>query len=78
MPEVKLPFGMRAFTLCSDEEARGFEELARKRAEFALAYMKEKGWGSNVNTISIEELMEIREQSGWKKPKEEGAVDGEQ
>jgi hypothetical protein len=68
MPEVKLPFGLRTFTLCSDEEALAFAELARKRAEFALAYMKEKGWGSNPDTISIEELMEIRDQPGWKDP----------
>jgi len=68
MPEVKLPFGMKAFHVGSDEEARRIEDLARKRVAFATDYMVEKGWGTNPDLLSIEQILEIRAQPGWKEP----------
>ena len=68
MPEMKLPFGMTAFSLGTEEEAKAMEDIAWKRHEFALSYAREKDWGDDLEALSVEQIIEIREQPGWKKP----------
>jgi hypothetical protein len=36
------------------------------RHEFILAYMKERGWGTDMGSLSMEQTLEIRKQPGWK------------
>ncbi len=53
----------------TNEEATELQRGINARAEFALRYMKEKGWGDDPTKISITQLMEIRAQEDWKNPK---------
>lgn len=53
--------GMR-FTNISEEQ----EAFFRKREAFAKEYCTTKGW--TFPPADIAQLMEIREQDGWKKP----------
>lgn len=43
------------------------ETILRGRDKFVRAYCAEKGWG-HVESLSIAQIMEIREQDGWKNP----------
>lgn len=65
MKVFQLPFGGGAVISPNDDDA---ERIINKRAKFSLQYMKEKGWGDDVTALSIKQILEIREQPGWKKP----------
>lgn len=39
------------------------------RGEFAKEYCRKKGWPVEPEKLSIEQIMEIRQQDGWKQPK---------
>ncbi|MDO8523627.1 MAG: hypothetical protein Q7R74_00180 [bacterium] len=40
--------------------------LVEKRERFVLAYCKEREW--DAKNLSVEQLLEIRKQEGWKNP----------
>jgi len=46
-------------------------EFLKKRDAFNRAYCAQKGWIERLeaNTLTIEEILEIRSQPGWKNPK---------
>lgn len=44
------------------------KKILKAREEFAIKYCAEKGWGSNISDITIDQIMEIRSQEGWKTP----------
>jgi hypothetical protein len=46
-------------------------EFLKKRDAFNRAYCAQKGWTERLeaNTLTIEEILEIRSQPGWKNPK---------
>ena len=44
------------------------EELLRKRAAFVETYCAAKGWSSDASNLSMDQLLEIRDQPGWKNP----------
>jgi hypothetical protein len=68
---IKSPFGGGVIIHPgTDEEAAKHQRVINGRAEFALRYMKEKGWGDDPTKISISQLMEIRAQGDWKNPKQ--------
>jgi len=52
----------------SEEDAIEHKRVINARAEFSLRYMKEKGWGLHPKKISVQQILEIREQEEWKKP----------
>jgi hypothetical protein len=66
--KIKLPFGGFAISMGSDQEVKAEQEFINKRAAFTLKYMKEKGWGEDIEKLSIDQLMEIRDQPEWKNP----------
>lgn len=69
MKKVTLPDGTVGYlTHATDEEAREYEAFMQARHRFVQAYVKEKGWPSEIPELSIEQIMEIRNQPGWKIP----------
>lgn len=48
----------------SDEAATVF----RGRSAFADDYCTQKGWSRNARDLSIDQIMEITGQDGWKNP----------
>jgi len=52
----------------SDEETAEIERVLKARHDFALNYMEEKGWEIKTELLSLKQIMEIREQEGWKNP----------
>lgn len=53
--------GFYAYSLTSTDL-----QLARARGDFAREYCKQKGW--TFETMSAEQIMEIRSQPGWEQP----------
>lgn len=49
------------------------EAIISGRMTFSKKYCAEKGW--NIDDLSIEQILEIREQEGWKVPVPDGAKD---
>lgn len=68
MHQMKLPGGVFAIHPGTKEEAQEEEIFLKARHVFALSYMKDKGWGDDTGQLSIKQIMEIREQPGWKEP----------
>lgn len=65
---VNIPDVGQAVHFGTDEEAAEHERKLTARGEFAKAYMREKGWPDKMLDLTIEQIMEIREQDGWKSP----------
>ena len=42
-------------------------EIITGRHNFSIEYCKNKGW--DFENLSIEQILEIRQQDGWKEPK---------
>lgn len=53
-------------SFCNTQEDLDF---LNKRADFTEEYCKKIGWPSELDDLSMEQVMEIREQDGWKNPK---------
>jgi hypothetical protein len=65
--EVKLNLGGEELNIVgdmTDEEVRVIE----KRQAFAEQYCAEKGWPLDMKQISWVQILEIRDQPGWKDP----------
>jgi hypothetical protein len=60
---IKLPFGVTV--------AGGTHDFLRRRGEFAIAYCAAKDW--DAENLTIEQVLEIRSQPGWKTPGQEQA-----
>jgi hypothetical protein len=41
-------------------------EWAQKRHDFTVKYCKSKGWPTDPEKLSIDQIMEIRDQPEWK------------
>lgn len=52
----------------TDAEAAEHQRVINARGEFSFRYMKEKGWGDKLEDLSIQQILEIREQKEWKNP----------
>lgn len=59
---------MKAFNFGTKEEADKEQQILNARHAFSMQYMKEKGWGEDFTQLSIQQIMEIRSQEGWKNP----------
>lgn len=66
---IKLPNSDQAVIVDSDQ-ADHVEKMFKARHEFTMKYMAEKGWGDNIEDLSIEQILEIRDQDGWLKAEE--------
>lgn len=50
----------------SDEEAEAVQAKLDRRHEFIVKFCGEKGWPTNPKELTIEQIMEIRNQPGWR------------
>lgn len=55
--------GMKIFGLSTDQEA-----CLRARGKFAEEYCKIRGWPVGINELTMDQILEIRSQDGWKNP----------
>lgn len=46
---------------------QGLQNLLNSRDKFVKEYCTEKGW--NFNSLTYEQVLEIRRQPGWRDPK---------
>jgi hypothetical protein len=60
--------------IVDSDQADHMEKMLKARYEFSMKYMAEKGWGDSFEDLSIDQILEIRDQEGWKHP--EGCEDG--
>jgi hypothetical protein len=63
---TKLPFGVTVAGGTQQEH-----DFLRRRGEFAIAYCAAKNW--DAENLTIEQVLEIRSQPGWKTPGQEQA-----
>jgi hypothetical protein len=68
MPVVKLPYGGVALTTGTRSEANRIQLIVDARYAFSKKYCQEHGWPLDAAELSIEQIMEIRGQEGWKNP----------
>ena len=52
----------------TDEEAEATQSLIERRHRFSLEYCKSQGWPEDFNELSIDQVLEIGDQPGWKDP----------
>lgn len=66
---VELPLGGgTVLVLGSNEEIAEQERLIAARAAFVVTYCRAHGWPEEPRELSIAQILEIREQEGWKNP----------
>lgn len=68
MGRIDLPGGGTAIHLGGSEETALAQRLINARHAFVIAYCKSKGWSEVAKELSFDQIMEIREQEGWKNP----------
>lgn len=68
MGRVNLPGGGTVFHIGSEEETEHVQKIVEGRHAFAIAYCKLKGWPEDPEKLTIAQIMEIRDQDGWKNP----------
>lgn len=61
---IKLPGGAVAYAPRGD--AARHQKVVDARHEFVVGYCKSKGWPTDLEQLSWEQVMEIRAQPGWK------------
>lgn len=69
--KVDLPNGMKAFGLGTASDGKRHQDIISARHAFVLKYMAEKEWGDDPSDLTIEQIIEIRQQNGWKDPLKE-------
>jgi hypothetical protein len=74
MTTIKNPFGEGVFVhVGAQEEGDAIAKLVEARGAFSLEYARRQGWIGpdeklNPEKLSLDQIMEIREQLGWKEP----------
>ena len=69
MKSIKLPNGIGTVIVNgTDAENTEVERVIHARHAFATSYCTEKGWPTDATKLSIDQIMEIRAQPGWKTP----------
>lgn len=69
MKTIELPGGAGTVVFTgTDAEAAEHERVLRARHEFAMGYCRSKGWPEDAAQLSIEQILEVRAQEGWKNP----------
>lgn len=62
---IKDPMGNTVLVPGGPQEAADLQKLLYGRAAFIKKYVESKGWGED---LTLEQIMEIRAQEGWKHP----------
>lgn len=44
------------------------QDISELRKKFAEDYCQSRGWPTDANDLTWEQIMEIRQQEGWKNP----------
>lgn len=52
----------------SGSDAERAQSIVNARHKLSLQYAEDKGWGSDLTKLTIPQILEIREQAGWKDP----------
>jgi len=68
MPKIELPNGTTVFTHGTQAEADRQKKFLEARYAFSKKYAKEKGWGEDLDKLSLDQIFEIRKQAGWQSP----------
>lgn len=69
MKPLKLPGGAGTVLLTgSPQENAEAERVLMARYKFTVDYCKARGWPEDGAKLSIEQILEIRDQPGWKNP----------
>lgn len=69
MPIVKLPGNLGvAISTGTQSEADQAQAIIDARHAFVQKYCGEQGWPTDGAELTIEQIMQIRQQEGWKKP----------
>jgi len=55
----------RAISQCKTDAEK---EFFKNRAAFAMEYCEKQGWPPNPAELEISQILEIRDQDGWKNP----------
>lgn len=64
--KINLPTGGSVFLPgATPEQAAEHQLILDTRYRFAQSYAKLKGWPSNLDQLTITQIMEIRQQPGW-------------
>lgn len=58
--------GMKVLAMGTDKECDEHEQFMKKREAFVKKFFEEKGW--DLKNPSIEQILEVRNQDGWKNP----------
>lgn len=67
--EIKIPgSNMTVIPLGSSEEAARQQRIIDGRDRFIKKYMADKDWGTDVIKLAMNQILEIRDQPGWKDP----------
>lgn len=65
---IRIPGGGKVLHPGTKEEANEHQRIIDARGAFVQQYIKEKGWSESFADLSIDQIMEIRTQEGWKNP----------
>ena len=68
MKVIDTPMGAKVIHMGSDEDAVELQRVLNARHAFILGYMVTKGWAGSPEDLSMEQILEIRQQEGWKNP----------
>ena len=55
----------QAFVLCGGIKTKKMEEIIKRRHEIVIAYCEKMEWEANPETLTLEQIMEIRKQKDW-------------
>jgi hypothetical protein len=64
--KLKIPGGTTAVTFGTDEETAAQQSVIDIRTAFIKAYCKEQDWPEDVMELTIDQILQIRDQPGWK------------
>jgi hypothetical protein len=65
---IDLPGGGVALHLGPKEEVPEMQRIINARYDFSITFCRSKGWSEELEELSIEQILEIRQQEGWKNP----------
>lgn len=73
MEIYRMPTGETVVLTGSPESNAREKKIFGARYKFSIEYAKKKGWGDKIESLSIPQILEIREQEGWINPLSEEA-----
>jgi len=69
MPTVHIPNSSESvFVIGTQDDADKTQAILDARHAFIQRYCKEQGWPEDEDKLSIQQILQIRQQDGWKNP----------